>query len=136
MGSRFSYEKPIPGMQSMTMMNPDVKQRLTHTIGYFTGGLAFTGVAVRLLKNSAFPYLHPWMLLFTSFGLLIGTQMVNYHENPVLKHLLYFGFVGSMGLSMVPLISMAGMPLVYDALFATAFTMAGLGLIAFNAPNE
>ena len=37
---------------------------------------------------------------------------------------------------MGPLISMAGMPLVYDALFATGFTMAGLGLIAYNAPSE
>ena len=76
------------------------------------------------------------MLLFASLGLLVGTQLTNYYESPVLKHLLFCGFVGSMGLSLVPLISMAGMPLVYDALFATGFTMAGLGLIAYNAPSE
>ena len=41
-----------------------------------------------------------------------------------------------MALTMVPLISFAGMPVVYDALFATGFTMAGLGLVAYNAPSE
>lgn len=31
---------------------------------------------------------------------------------------------------------MASMPIIYDALFATGFTMGGLGLVAFNAPSE
>ena len=41
-----------------------------------------------------------------------------------------------MALTMVPLISMAGMPIVYDAIFATGITMGGLGLVAYNAPSE
>ena len=41
-----------------------------------------------------------------------------------------------MALSMVPLINMAAMPVIYDALFATGITMGSLGLIAYNAPNE
>jgi len=54
----------------------------------------------------------------------------------VLKHLLWAGFISTMSLSLVPLISMAGMPIVYDALFATGITMGGLGLVAYNAPSE
>lgn len=40
------------------------------------------------------------------------------------------------GLSLVPLIRMAGMPIVYDALFATGITVGGLGVVAYNAPSE
>jgi FtsH-binding integral membrane protein len=53
-----------------------------------------------------------------------------------LKHALWLGFMGSMALSMVPLINMASMPIIYDALFATGITMGGLGLVAYNAPSE
>lgn len=53
-----------------------------------------------------------------------------------MKHALWAGFMGTMGLSLVPLIAMAGMPIVYDALFATGLSMAGLGAIAYNAPSE
>lgn len=80
--------------------------------------------------------MNPWVLLFGSIGMMIGTLSVNYHTNPVLKHALFAGFIGTMALSMVPLINMVAMPVVYDALFATGFTMAGLGLIAYNSPSE
>lgn len=62
--------------------------------------------------------------------------MTDYYQSPVLKHLLWGGFIGTMSLTLVPLIAMAGMPVVYDALFATGITMGGLGLIAYNAPSE
>lgn len=44
--------------------------------------------------------------------------------------------MASMGLSMVPLINMAGLALVTDAIFATGVTVGGLGLVAYNAPSE
>jgi FtsH-binding integral membrane protein len=44
--------------------------------------------------------------------------------------------MGSMAVTMVPLINIAGMPIVYDALFSTGLTMGGLGLVAYNAPSE
>jgi len=103
---------------------------------YFGGGLAVTGLSVGLMRNSMLALTHPWMLLFGSLGLLIGTQMTDYYRAPVLKHLLWGGFIGTMGLSLVPLIAMAGMPIVYDAVFATGLAMGGLGLIAYNAPSE
>jgi FtsH-binding integral membrane protein len=76
------------------------------------------------------------MLLLGSLGLLVGTQVVDYHSSPFLKHLFYGGFIASMACSLVPLINMAALPIIYDALFATGFTMAALGLVAYNAPNE
>lgn len=63
-----------------------------------------TGAMVGLLRNSMLAYTNPWVLLFGSLGLLIGTQMTDYYGAPLLKHLLWGGFVGSMALSMVPLI--------------------------------
>ena len=122
--------------QQKNLFDPVVQQRVRHTLGYFTGGLAFTGVAVQMLRNSRLAYMNPWVLLIGSIGLMIGTLSVNYQTRPFLKHALYAGFVGSIALSMVPLINMVAMPVVYDALFATGFTMAGLGLIAYNAPSE
>ena len=103
---------------------------------YFGGSIGVTGVMVQAFRNSAFPYMHPWMLLFASLGLMIGTQVTDYNSSPLLKHALFTGFIGTMGMSLCPLISMAGMPIVYDALFATGFSMAGLGAIAYNAPSE
>lgn len=103
---------------------------------YFGGGLAATGVLVQYLRNTTFAYTNPWILLFGSLGLLIGTQMVNYHASPLLKHSLYGGFLATMAMSMVPLINMAALPIIYDALFATGISMGALGLIAYNAPSE
>lgn len=122
--------------QQRNFFDPIVKQRIQHTLGYFSGGLAFTGFAVQMLRNSRFAYMNPWVLMFGSIGLMIGTLSVNYQTKPFLKHLLFAGFIGSISLSMVPLINMFAMPVVFDALFATGFTMAGLGLIAYNAPSE
>ena len=54
----------------------------------------------------------------------------------MLKHLMWAGFMGITGLSLVPLIQMASMPIIYDALLATGLTVGGLGLVAYNAPSE
>ena len=91
---------------------------------------------MQILRNSRYAYMNPWVLLFGSLGLMIGTTMVDYHRSPILKHALCAGFMTTMALGMVPLINMAALPVIYDALFATGFTMGGLGLIAYNAPSE
>lgn len=44
--------------------------------------------------------------------------------------------MGLTGLGMVPLIRMAGMSIIYDAMLATGFTVGGLGIVAYNAPSE
>ena len=75
-------------------------------------------------------------MLGISMATMLGTMLTNYQTQPVLKHAFWLSFMGTMALSMVPLINMASMPIIFDALFATGFTMGGLGLIAYNAPSE
>jgi len=103
---------------------------------YFGGGVGLTGVMTMMLRNSAFAMTNPWILLFASLGFMVGTNMTDYHRAPVLKHALWAGFLGCISCSMVPLIHMAGMPIIYDALFATGISMAALGAVAYNAPSE
>jgi FtsH-binding integral membrane protein len=103
---------------------------------YFGAGLAATGTITAFMRNSMFLMNHPFMFMFASLGLLFGTMLTDYQRNPVLKHLMWGGFMGITGLSMVPLIQMASMPIIYDALFATGLTVGGLGLVAYNAPSE
>lgn len=50
--------------------------------------------------------------------------------------MLYGAFVGTMSLSMVPLIHMYEMKILFDALIATGVTMGSLGVVAYNAPSE
>lgn len=57
----------------MHLFNPIVQERIKKTLMYFSGGLGATGVMVGLLRNNMFALNHPWMLLFGSLGLLIGT---------------------------------------------------------------
>jgi FtsH-binding integral membrane protein len=80
--------------------------------------------------------MNPWAFFALSFGTLIGTLAVDIHTSPFLKHALWISFMSTMALGLVPLINMASMPIIYDALFATGFTMGGLGLVAYNSPNE
>lgn len=120
----------------MHMMNPLVQDRIRKTLMYFGGGLAVTGGLTAAMRSSLFALNHPWMLLFGSIGCMIGTMFTNYETQPLLKHLLWGGFMGFMGLSLVPLIQMASMPIIYDALFATGITVGGLGVVAYNAPSE
>lgn len=105
-------------------------------MGYFTGGLFATGLIVGLLRNSVLAYTNPWLLFFGSLGLLIGTQLTDYYQSPFLKHMLWAGFIGTMALTLVPLITWAGAPVVFDAVVATGVTMGGLGAVAYNAPSE
>lgn len=110
--------------------------RVRQTLMYFGGGLGLTGAMVAALRNSSLVYMNPWLLLIGSLGFLIGTQMTSYYQSPVVKHALWLGFLGFTAMGLVPLINMAGMPVVYDALFATGMAMAALGAVAYNAPSE
>jgi FtsH-binding integral membrane protein len=49
---------------------------------------------------------------------------------------MWAGLIGCLSLNMVPLINMASMPVIYDALFATGISMGALGAVAYNAPSE
>jgi FtsH-binding integral membrane protein len=120
----------------MNFFNPLVQQRISNALCYFGTGLGMTGILVGSLRNSSWAYMNPWGLLALTIGTMFGTMMVNYDTQPMLKHTMWLGFMASMALSMVPLINMASMPIIFDAMFATGFTMGGLALVAYNAPSE
>eukprot|EP00347_Sterkiella_histriomuscorum_P023835 403333223 len=137
-GQRLStqrYQMPMQEIQQMHFFNNTVQQRIRTTMGYFTGGLFATGLMVGLLRNSMVAYTNPWLLLFGSLGLLIGTQMTDYYQSSFLKHALWGGFISTMALSLVPLISMAGMPVVYDAVWGGPLGMALAGMIGLGFAN-
>lgn len=120
----------------MHLFNPIVQDRIRKTLGYFGAGLFTTGLMVGFFRNSLFALNHPWMLLFGSIGAMFGTLLTDYDRNFALKNLFWISFMGLTGLGMVPLIRMAGMSIVYDAMLATGFTVGGLGIVAYNAPSE
>ena len=125
-----------PPEKQMHLFNPVVQQRIRHTYGYFTAACAGTGAAVMLLRHSAAAHMNPWVLLALTMGGVIGTQMVDYHNNWALKNVMYAGFVGAMGVSLIPLINMYAGPVVFDAMIATGVTCGGLSAVAYNAPSE
>jgi FtsH-binding integral membrane protein len=95
-----------------------------------------TGAFMYALRNSKVVHMNPWILLGCSFATLMGTQMISYEENWALKNMMYAGFVGSISVSLLPLIHVYAMPVIYDALIATGVTVGGLGAVAWNAPSE
>ena len=120
----------------MSLFNPTVQDRIRKTFGYFSGACGGTAAMVYMFRNSSLVYTNPWLLLGLSFASIIGTQMVDYHQNWMLKNILYTGFIGTMSVSLLPLIHMYSMPIIYDALIATGVTVGSLGVVAYNSPSE
>ena len=125
-----------PPERQMHLFNPIVQDRIRKTYGYFTAACTGTGAAIYLLRNSSVAYMSPWVIMFGSIGLMMGTQFTSYHDNWMLKNMLYGAFIGTMGVSLVPLINMYAAPVVYDAMIATGVTVGGLSAVAYNAPSE
>lgn len=49
---------------------------------------------------------------------------------------MFGAFVGTMSISLLPMIHVYAMPVIYDALIATGVTMGALSTVAYNAPSE
>ena len=88
------------------------------------------------LRNSSLTRMNPWLLLGGSLACLIGTHMCDYKEQYALKNLMYGSFIGTMSLSMAPMISMYGSAVMFDSLIATGVTMGALSSVAMMAPSE
>jgi Na+/H+-dicarboxylate symporter len=56
------------------------------------------------LRNSKLAYMNPWMLFGLSIGTLIGTVMCDYEKDWALKNIFYGAFVGTISLTLIPLI--------------------------------
>ena len=79
---------------------------------------------------------NPWLLLAASIGSMIGTRMIDGRTNPVGKHLMYGTFIGTMSVSMIPLVHMYSMPIIYDALIASGACVGSLGAVAYYSPSQ
>ena len=129
--------KNVYSLKGETFMSPIVQQRVAKTLGYFGYGLAATGGIVFALRNSMRAANAPWYLLLAcAVGCSIGTHSVDYNQNWGLKMLFYTGFIGSLSLSILPLIQMSSAALIADACLATGCSMAALSTVAYMAPSE
>lgn len=106
------------------------------TFAYFGGACTLTGGMMYALRSSALVHMNPWLLLGLAIGSMIGTQMIDYNRHWVLKNAAYATFIGTMSVTLLPLIHLYAMPVIYDALIATGVTMGGLCTVAYNAPSE
>jgi hypothetical protein len=57
----------------MDLFHPIVKQRVNSAMLYFGAGLSITGILTGALRNSRLAYMNPWLMLFGTIGLAIGT---------------------------------------------------------------
>jgi len=105
-------------------------------MAYFTGACCATGFITNAMKNSRLALMNPWLLGFCTIGLGLATYMVNYDHSWQLKNALYGGYVSCISLSLVPILHIYSIPIIYDALVATAATMGALGTVAWYSPNE
>ena len=118
-------------------MSPLVQQRISKTLSYFGFGLGFTALVAYSLRNSqAAMNLHWGVCLLGMLGFQIGTRMSDYQTSYPVKMACYLGFLGMVGVSVMPLCVMAGGPLVVDAVLATGVAMSALAGVAYLAPSE
>jgi len=120
-----------------TFMSPLVQKRVATTLGYFGFGLGFTALVAYGLRNSAAAMnLHWGICLAGCIGFQLGTRAFSYNEQYPLKMAMYCGFLGMVGVSVMPLCVMAGGALVVDAVLATGVAMSTLAAVAYMAPSE
>jgi FtsH-binding integral membrane protein len=61
---------------------------------------------------------------------------LDYQTQSVPKHLMWGAFTICEGLAMAPLITMASMPILFNALAATAVMVGGLSAYAYMTPTQ
>ena len=127
---------PSYARSQTTIYNPIVQARVQNALAYFGGGLGLTGLSIGLFRYTALAQMHPLLLFIPTIASLIGTMYLNYHTQGPAKHLTWGAFCGLEGLALAPLINMAGMPIVYNALAATGVMMGLLGYYAYSTPTS
>jgi len=93
--------------QQLSLFHPVVQERLGTTMAYFSGACAGTGFLMGAFRNNAaIVNMNPWLVLGLSLATLVGTHMISYEQNFALKNLMFAGFIGTMGVSLVPMMHM------------------------------
>ena len=102
---------------------------------YFGGSVAITGLIAALARGSSIAFTNPFLLLIPTLIGMIGCQMVD-QRNTLLKHSLWGMFVGCEGLATAALITFFEMPIIFNALAATAIMVGGLSMYAYMTPTQ
>lgn len=126
-----AYSRP-----QVTKYNPVVQGRVQNALAYFGAGIGLTGLSISLFRYTSLAYVHPLLLFIPTIAAMIGTFYFNYHTQAPMKHLFWGSFCALEGLALSPLINMAGMPIVFNALVATGAMMGLLGAYAYNTPTS
>jgi len=95
-----------------------------------------TGYLMYALRNSRLVAMNPWVLFGSSILCLFGTHMLDYNTQFVPKNLMYGAFIGTMSISLLPLVHIYASAVLYDAAIATGVTMGALSTVAYNSPSE
>ena len=120
--------------QTENIYSPVVQARLKSTLGYFGAGITFTGIIASTARGSRFAAINPLWFLIPCIGSLMGTLFTS-QENAVQKHLLFGSFTLFEGLSLAPLVTMAQLPILFNALGATGVMMAAQTAYAYTTPT-
>lgn len=129
--------KHAPKAQQLSHFNPIVKERVQKTFGYFSYACGTTGLITYMLRNNLrLLNMSPIAMLIASMGCLLGTYYYDYYNSWALKNAFFTAFLGSMSVSLLPLIHIYATPVIFDALMATSFTVGALGSVAYMAPSE
>lgn len=117
-----------------------VQQRIRQTYRYVLGSLTITGASAVGLYHAglpaiilgADPLVYLGTMLAINFPLLLGTEVIDYEKNPVLKHIVWTGLNVSLAGSLSA-VGLFGGPLITQAMLVTGCTMGGLSLVALKA---
>lgn len=121
-----------------------VRNRIMKTYGYLSAGLLFTGVTSFLLFSRGWGYrilmMNPWVFgigtMAATWVSLSITSGIDYHNNPVAKHMSWMATNALLGLSLVSLGTIAGAAIVQQAALITGCIVGGMSAAALAAPND
>jgi len=119
-----------------------VRQRLQKTYLYLAGSLGISaGAALLAVRSPVIVRLANGgiMMFVVSLAAIIGSGMlvrsIDYHANPLAKHLAWIAHTGILGVFLAP-ICLAGGPVLIKAATYTLALCAGLSATAICAPSE
>lgn len=120
-----------------------VRNRIAKTYAYLGGSIAITGAATFvLLSRGMLPRVMNYGmaasigLMAATWGSIMLTQSIDYHQNPVGKHLAWAATNGLIGLSLVGLCGIAGGAIVQQAALITGCIVGSMSCAAMVAPSD
>jgi len=120
-----------------------VRNRIAKTYAYLGGSVLMTGAATFLMLSRGMLPTMMGMGIMGSLGLFAATMgaiticmNIDYHQNPVGKHLALAATNGLIGASLVGLCGIAGGAIVQQAAVITGCIIGSMSAAAMVAPND